>query len=286
MKLKRIFQSAESAFNEAVETDDLDRMRKLMHKKGSWISFEILSGDYVKHMSPDMARLFIDEMDDDVLNRWNFKAGSKGVVMMSVVVHALQHKRNDLALYVLQSDVIDFKDSDTTQLAGVIISSSLDNETKLPWLKKALSSGYEQIKDTDDIVQRAIRHAFPEALNLFAAIGIDLHKSNEQFLRYAAEQGAKDMAKHLVVGHQADLDLAISTSRELGSSAQSLFLETLKTDIEQEAPAQPEKPPTLEGLAAEVRELKATVRELTAVIQDMRTPDKKLDKPAIPQPKK
>lgn len=283
MKLKHAFQSVENAFVDAVETDDIARMRKLMQKKSMWVSYKILGGDYVKHMSRDMAKLFIDEMDDDMLERWSFKRGSKDVVLASMVVYALGEGRNDLALYVLETAL---PNGGGTILAGPLVASTLDNAQKLPWLKKTLSGGYEKMEDTDSMVQLAITHKFPEALDLFAAIGLDLHKNNEQFLRYAAEQDAKDMAKHLVVRHQGDIGLAISTSRELGNSAQSLFLETLKADIEQEAPAQPEKPPTLEGLAAEVRELKATVRELTAVIQDMRTPDKKLDKPAIPHPKK
>lgn len=280
MKLKHIFQSVENAFADAVRTDDIARMRKLMQKKSSWIPYMILGGGFVEYISFDMARLFVEEMDDKVLERWSFKSGSKDLILSSMAAFAFIKGRDDLAVYMLETGL---PQGGGPGLAGLLISSGLDNPRKLFWLKKMLSGGYEKMKDPDEIVQKAIDHVFPEALDLFAAIGLDLHKNNEQFLRYAAEQGAKEMAKHLAVRHKADIGLALSTSRELGNSAAGLFLETLKADIGQEtAPTEPA--PTLESLAAEVKELKATVRELTAVIQDMRAPDKKLDKPALPQP--
>lgn len=278
MSLSRLFQSKADAFREAVRTDDLPRMEQLMQKKGYDFFFEILSGEYVADITPRMATLLIDKLDDAALKRWQMKAGSQQTVIDSMLGQSLYRNRLDIAELLMEKGGIDFNQKAGGWYLSRVIGSNFDDAVKLRMMRQMLAGGYDKMQETDLSLQFAVDKKFAGAVDLFAAIGLDLHKNNEQLLRTAARDKSADMALHLVTRHGADIDLAISTEMALGNAPVFEFLTALKKQL-------PEKPVvrTVETLTAEVGSLQDTVRELTEKLAKMQA-TATLDKPVLKSP--
>lgn len=278
MKLTRMFQSKADAFREAVRTDDLPRMEQLMQKKGYDFFFEILSGEYISDVTPRMMSFMIEKIDDDVVKRWHMKAGSKQTIVDSALGQSLYRNRLDVAELLMEKGGTDFNQKSGGWYLSMAIGSTFDDDVKLRLMKQMLAKGYDKMQETDLSLQAAVDKKFTGAVDLFAAIGLDLHKNNEQLLRGAARDKSSDMALHLVTRHGADIDLAISTEMALGNAPVFEFLSDLKKQL-------PEKPAarTVESLTAEVGSLQDTVRELTEKLAKMQG-GQTLDKPVLRNP--
>lgn len=278
MKLSRIFQSKSDAFRETVRTDDLPRMEQLMQKKGYDFFFEILSGEYVADVTPRMASLLIDKLDDDVVKRWHMKAGSKQTIIDSMLGQSLYRNRLDIAELLLEKGGTDFNEKSGSWYLSMVIASTFADDVKLGMMKKMLASGYDKMEKPDSALQKAVEKNFIPAIDLFAAVGFDIHKNNEQYLRAAAKNKSAETALHLVTRHAADIDLAISTEMALGNTAVFEFL----TDLKKQLPAAP-APRTVATLTAEVGSLQDTVRELTEKLAKLQ-PETSLNKPLLRSP--
>lgn len=278
MKLTRIFQTKADAFREAVRTDDLSRMEQLMQKKGHDFFFEILSGEYVADITPRMAMLLVEKLDDAVLGRWQMKDGSKQTVVDSMLGQSLYRNRLEIAELLMEKGGTNFNVKNGSWYLLMTIEGSFAEDVKLRMMKQMLAKGYDKMADPDKSLQAAVDKKFTAAVDLFAAIGLDLHKNNEQLLRGAARDKSSDMALHLVTRHGADIDLAISTEMALGNAPVFEFLSDLKKQL-------PEKPAarTVESLTAEVGSLQDTVRELTEKLAKMQG-EQTLDKPVLRNP--
>lgn len=278
MKLTRMFQSKADAFREAVRTDDLPRMEQLMQKKSYDFFFEILSGEYISDVTPRMMSFMIEKIDDDVVKRWHMKAGSRQTIVDSALGQSFYRNRLDVAELLMEKGGTDFNQKSGGWYLSCVIGSNFDDAVKLRMMKQMLAGGYDKMQETDLSLQLAVDKKFAGAVDLFAAIGLDLHKNNEQLLRGAARDKSSDMALHLVTRHGADIDLAISTEMALGNAPVFEFLSDLKKQL-------PEKPAarTVESLTAEVGSLQDTVRELTEKLAKMQG-GQTLDKPVLRNP--
>jgi hypothetical protein len=275
MKLSRIFQSKADAFREAVKTDDLPRMEQLMQKKGFGFFLEILGGEYVADITPRMADLLVEKLDDVVLGRWQMKPGSKQTILDSMLGQSIYRNRLEIAELLMEKTGTNFNQKTGSWYLSIVIASEFPDDVKLRMMKKMLANGYEKMGDPEKSLQTAVDKKFTAAVDLFAAIGFDLHKNNEQLLRGAARNKSTDMALHLVTRHGADIDLAISTEMALGNAPVFEFLAELKKQL----PAKPAAR-TVETLTAEVGSLQDTVRELTEKLAKLQGPTA-LDKPVL-----
>ncbi len=279
MKLSRIFQSKSSAFRETVKTDDLPRMEQLMQKKGLSFFIEMLNADYVKDISPRMAQLFVDKLDDAALQRWGFGRDSRELVLGLMLGAALNENRVDVVDAVISSHALKLNsDKIGAALLIDVVAGGGDSDVKLRVLKAVLAGGYDKMDKPEEALQKAVEKNFTAAIDLFAAVGFDIHKNNEQYLRSAAKDKSDATALHLVTRHGADIDLAISTEMALGNTAVFEFLSGLKTQL----PAAP-APRAVESLTAEVGSLQDTVRELTQKLAKMEG-GHALDKPVLRNP--
>lgn len=278
MKLTRIFQSKADAFRETVRTDDLPRMEELMQKKSFDFFIELLRGEYVADISPRMAGLLVDKLDDAVLSRWQMKEGSKQTLVDSMLGQALYRNRLEIAELLMEKGGTVFNQKRGSWYLSQVIESTFADEVKLRMMKKMLANGYDKMGDPDKSLQTAVDKKFTAGVDLFAAIGLDLHKNNEQLLRGAARDKSTDMALHLVTRHAADIDLAISTEMALGNKDVFEFL----TGLKEQLPAAP-APRTVESLTAEVGSLQDTVRELTQKLAKLEG-GQALDKPVLRNP--
>ena len=279
MKLSRIFQSKSDAFRETVKTDDLPRMEKLMQKKGLGFFVEVLNADYVADLSPRMAELLVDKMDEDVLRRWGFGRDSRELVLSVMLGRALAENRIDVVDAVIDMKSLKLNDDKVgTALLTDVVACDAPADAKLRVLKAVLAGGYDKMDKPEDALQKAVEKNFIPAIDLFAAVGFDIHKNNEQYLRTAAKNLSAETALHLITRHAADIDLAISTEMALGNAPVFEFLAELKKQL-------PEKtaPRTVETLTAEVGSLQDTVRELTEKLAKLQ-PHTQLDKPVLKTP--
>lgn len=279
MKLSRIFQSKSAAFREAVKTDDLPRMEELMQKKGYGFFFEILSGEYVADLTPRMAALLVEKLDDKVLQRWQMKPGSKGAVVDAMLSNAIFRDRLPVAEFLMENAGVKFNGRNGGGHLEAVLISGLADDVKLRFLKKMLARGYDRMEKTDKAMQVAVDKNFLPAIDLFAAVGFDVHKKNEQYLRAAAKNKSPATALHLVTRHGADIDLAISTEMAVGNAPAFEFLAALKKQL----PAAQNAPRTVESMAAEIGSLQDTVRELTQKLARMEG-GASLDKPVLKSP--
>ncbi|MDI1229398.1 MAG: hypothetical protein PSY14_17095 [bacterium] len=279
MKLSRIFQSKSDAFRETVKTDDLPRMEQLMQKKGYDFFFEILSGEYVADVTPRMAGLLVEKLDDAVVKRWHMKPGSKQVILDSMLSQSIYRNRLEITELLMEKGGTNFNEKSGSWYLSMVIASAFADDVKLRIMKKMLANGYDKMGAPDKALQTAVDKKFTDAVDLFAAIGLDLHKNNEQLLRGAARDKSADMALHLVTRHAADIDLAISTEMALGNAPVFEFLAELKKQLPANEPA----PRTVETLTAEVGSLQDTVRELTQKLAKMEG-GATLDKPVLRNP--
>lgn len=254
-------------------------MEELMQKKGYDFFFEILSGEYVADITPRMAGLLVDKLDDSVMKRWHMKAGSKQTVIDSMLGQAFYRNRLEIAELLMEKGGTDFNEKSGSWYLSMVIESAFADDVKLRMMKQMLAKGYDKMGDPGTSLQTAVDKKFTEAVDLFAAIGLDLHKNNEQLLRGAARDKSTEMALHLVMRHAADIDLAISTEMALGNKDVFEFL----TDLKEQLPAAQPAPRTVESLTAEVGSLQDTVRELTQKLAKLEG-GQSLDKPVLRSP--
>lgn len=280
MKLSRLFQSKSSAFRETVKTDDLPRMEKLMQKKGLSFFIEMLNADYVKDISPRMAQLFVDKLDDAVLQRWGFARDSRELALGLMLGTALNENRIDVVDAVIEKNALNMNgDKIGTALLIDVVAGGGDSGVKLRVLKAVLAGGYDKMDKPEEALQKAVEKNFTAGIDLFAAVGFDIHKNNEQYLRTAAKNKSSETGLHLVTRHGADIDLAISTEMALGNTPVFEFLAELKKQLPSNQPA----PRTVESLTAEVGSLQDTVRELTQKLAKLEG-GQALDKPVLRSP--
>lgn len=281
MKLGRIFQSKASAFNEAIVNDDQPRMRDLLQKKGGFsILIEILYGKQFDAMTPAMAQVFVDTIDNKVLKKLSLRAGqdSRDIVLLALFAHAIAHRRLDVADVFIEGRVNFNSELGHEAVRNLLTAKDIEPDAKLPRLRRMLAGGHDGMTGKEDLIETAIRENMPQAVGLFAAAGMDMNRNNGQYLRLAATLGLDDMARHLVVVHGVNVKNALAASRMMGFNDAAVALEQLRENAEQQA----ETPPTVESLSAEVKALKETVRDLTALVREMREPT--LNKPALKTP--
>ncbi len=253
MKLSRFFQSKANAFRETVKTDDVPRMEQLMQKKGVAFFAELIIADYVKDISSRMAELLVDRLDENRID-----------VVDAVIAKNALKLNNEKVGSALLTDVA---------------ASSAPEDVKLRVLRAALAGGYDKMDKPEEALQKAVDKNFIAGIDLFAAVGFDLHKNNEQYLRSAARDKSPATALHLITRHGADIDLAISTEMALGNAPVFEFL----TELKKQLPANEPAPRTVETLTAEVGSLQDTVRELTQKLAKMEG-GATLDKPVLRNP--
>lgn len=281
MKLGRIFQSKASAFNEAIATDDQTRMRNLLQKKGGFsLLIEILYGKKFAVMTPAMAQVFVDTIDNNVLKKLSLRPDkdSRNLVLLALLTHAIEVRRLDLADVFIAGRINFNSELGHGAVHGLLAAKDIAEAEKLPRLRAMLAGGHNRMGGKEDLVEAAIREDLQQAVDLFAAAGFDMKRNNGQYLRLAATLGKDDMARHLVEAHGLNVAEALTASRTMGFNDAAVALEQLR-DI---GDKMPEAPPTIESLSAEVRALKETVRDLTALVRDMREPT--LNKPALKSP--
>lgn len=279
MKLSRLFQSKSNAFRETIKTDDLPRMEKLMRKKGLSFFAEMLNADYVKDISPRMTQLFVDKLDDAVLQRWGFGRDARELALGLLLGTALNENRIDVVDAVIANNTLKLNSNNVgTALLTDIVSGGAAGDVKLRVLKAVLAGGYDKMDKPEEALQTAVEKNFTAGIDLFAAVGFDIHKNNEQYLRAAAKGKSAETALHLVTRHAADIDLAISTEMALGNAPVFEFL----TDLKKQLPAMA-APRTVETLTAEVGSLQDTVRELTQKLAKLEG-GQALDKPVLRSP--
>ncbi len=278
MKLSRIFQSKANAFLETVATDDLPRMEKLMQKKSIDFVLEFIKADYMKDLTPRMAALLVEKMDAGVIERWHMDGSGRQSILDLMLSSAMGKNRQEVTEVLLEKTGTDFNEKNGGWYLQRAISSSFPDDVKLRYMKKILAGGHNRMEDTDQAVTAAVEKNFIAGIDLFAVIGFDMHKNNEQYLRAAAKYKSEATALHLVTRYAADIDLAISTEMALGNAPVFEFLTDLKKQL-------PEKtaPRTVETLTAEVGSLQDTVRELTEKLAKLQ-PDSSLNKPVLRSP--
>jgi hypothetical protein len=281
MKLGRIFQSKASAFNEAIVNDDVPRMRELLQKKNGFsLLLEIFYGKKFGTMTPAMAQVFVDTIDDKVLKNLSLDPGrdSRDLVQHALLAHAIQNRRLDLVDVFIEGGVNFNSTMGHGAVLGMLLAKEISEDDRLPRLRRMLAGGHDGMTGKEDLIETAIRENMPEAVDLFAAAGMDMNRNNGQYLRLAATLGLDDMARHLVEVHGVNVRNALAASRAMGFNDAAVALEQLRENAEQQA----ETPPTVESLSAEVKALKETVRDLTALVREMREPT--LNKPALKSP--
>ncbi|MBI1214195.1 MAG: hypothetical protein GC185_00080 [Alphaproteobacteria bacterium] len=288
MNLRKAFSTKASRFSRAIENNDLEEMKYLTTKKSDWIFFKMLDAELNKKITPEMMTVLMRAVeDDDVLQRWSMKRGSTRLIKDMFLMYAVKDNRADIADVVVSG-----KDNHNAGEAGehpaeylldLKNGKDLAPEKRMEYLRAVLASGTDKIKDADQFMWTAAESGYVEGLKLLSAIGFDLNKDNEKALRIAARGGHSEACAYLVAEKRADIGQAISICEALGGDAQAaLFLRGLKDNMPQ---AQVKAPATVESLAAEVEDLRRTVKTLTTVIEEMRAPEKALDKkPLASQP--
>lgn len=278
MKLSKIFQTKTSAFREAVKTNNIPQMQKLMGKKSSFMVYEFFTGDTFKDMTPEMATCLVEGLDKDVMKRWSLSTAEIAMPMGLLISHAASQDRTDL-LDVYMSPKIDLT---ADNMAEAIISdlaahTALSPEVRYGYVRQLVANNINNIKNTDKLVQGAIENNDLTVLDILADAGVDLREKNERWLREAAKLEKQTVCQHLLDGHSADLDVALTTARTMGVHSVSLYLAALqpeKKSVETEAP-------TIESLSAEMKELRATVKELTSLVRELRAGPEQMDKPTL-----
>jgi len=290
MGLSDIFATKGSAFRAALRSNDLEAMRQLLEKKG-FDGYRFFEEENYPLMSRGMMRLFATELDARPGDRWwpNSFVGSgrtveekRQYILGEMAGNCAKACRIDLLDELLNAKIDFNRGAAGYHLIDHVIDAKLPEAGKAGLLRRMLAGGYGRIENPELFLQRAARENFIAGVDLLAAAGFNIHATNELLLRNAAKAGQAELCRHLVAVHKADAALAVKTADELGNGAEAACLRGFMPV----APAEAEKPATVESLAAEVRELKAALRDLTALVQDMRMPEKNLDKPSLAQPKR
>lgn len=285
MGLSSIFRTKGASFQAAIENNDLDAMRVMMTRKSSSYGWAFFYDRTYISMSPQMMELLAGA-GPDVWQRWSpfFGSGDKlhlqRVILQMILEKCLKTGRYDLADALLDQKP-DFN-SGTAQDHSVsrLIDAEMPATDKVARIRKAMFGGYEKIEGGEYFLQRCAEKGFVEGIGLFAALGFDVHRNNEQLLRGAVHNRQEAVCRYLVDIQKADAGLALRTMAEAGMTEDFLYLQSLAPKDEAE-----KKPVTLESLSAEVGELKATVKMLTEMLTEMRNPEKRFDKPGLTLPR-
>ncbi|HYD19697.1 MAG TPA: hypothetical protein VEF76_14590 [Patescibacteria group bacterium] len=274
MKLSRLFQSKASAFREAVATDDLPRMEKLMEKKGLGFLLEIMGGEFVAEITPRMTALLAKKLDDKVLQNWRLPTDSRDLVLNTMFVFALHYKRVDVAETLLEKGGKTFNVKSGAFYLSAVINADLPSDLRLDYLRKILSHGHDLMTDKDAAIKSAVEKGDLPALDLLAAAGFNVREQAGALLPVAVRARSTETALHLAAKYGADIDAAIAAGNAVGNAAETEFLEGVRARL-----PKAEKPRSVESLTAEVESLRETVRLLSE-----RLGDKPLDKPVLKGP--
>ena len=279
MKLSKIFQSKASAFREAVQTNNIPQMQKLMGKSDSFMIYEFFTGETFKDMTPEMATCFVEGLDARVVERWSLDTQRAPSVPIGLLIgHAVEQGRTDLMDIYLNAK-IDLAAENIAEMivADIAAKTTLAPETRYGYVRKIVANNIDNIKNTDKLVQNAIENNDLTVLDILSAACVDLREKNERWLREAAKLEKQTVCQHLLERHGADLDVALTTARTMGVHSVSLYLAGLQPDQKPGDAAAP----TVESLSAEMKELRATVKELTALVRELRTGPEQMDKPTL-----
>jgi hypothetical protein len=279
VKLSKVFQSKASAFREAVQTNNIPQMQKLMGKKSSFMIYEFFKDETFKDMTPEMATCFVDALDGPVVKRWSMDTQSAPAIPLGLLIsHAVTQGRTDL-MDVYMNPKIDLAPDNVTELvvSEIAANTTLAPETRYGYVRQIVANNIDNIKNTDKLVQDAIENNDLTVLDILANAGVDLREKNERWLREAAKLEKQTVCQHLLDRHGADLDVALTTARTMGMHSVSLFLSGLQPEPKSDDAATP----TVESLSAETKELRATVKELTALVRELRTGPEQMDKPTL-----
>jgi hypothetical protein len=278
-----MFNTRKKAFNAAVRKNDVAALRGLIGLKlDGW---EALRAQNYPGMSVDMMRLLTQEVDAGNWTKWwpfSDKPSAdleqtRQLVLSHMAFKSLGALRFDLLDLVLEAKPDFNKGKADEHFVSALIEAEAPDEAKSAALRKVLAGGIDKIENPDYFLAHAAAKNFVQGVDILAAAGFDVHAQNEALLRNAAKNSDANLCLHLLTAHKADLDVAVRTARGLGAAAEAAWLETFSHAAGQEKPA------TIESLRAELRDLREAFRELAAVVQDMRTPEKNLDKPVLRQ---
>lgn len=266
---------------DALKNNNLAAVRRMMKKKDIWFYRAVQDMDYSRH-SAQMSQLLATEMTDAHWKRWGFYY-NRNEVLCGLFRRSVK-AGNTAAADVYIANIANFNSGGGSEHEIVTVAQSpLDAEQKAAYARRIVAGGFDQVKEGSHLLRAVVGAGSIEVFDIAAAaLGIDLHKDNEALLRHAAASGKKDMARHLVTAHQANLAVAITTARTMGQDAHWQLLEELRQEI---APHE-QAPPTIESLSAELRALRAEMKEMRDELTALRSPVR-VDKPvlSVPVPK-
>lgn len=276
MKLSKVFQSKASAFREAVQTNNIAQMQKLMGKKVPFMIYEFFNGETFKDMTPEMATCFVDGLDERVVKGWSMDTQSTpSAFIVSLCIHAATQGRTDL-MDIYMNPKIDLAPDNIAELlvTDIAAMTTLAPETRYGYVRQIVANNIDNIKNTDKLVQNAIENNDLTVLDILSAACVDLREKNERWLREAAKLEKQTVCQHLLERHGADLDVALITARTMGVHSVALYLSALQPQQKSDDAVAP----TVESLSAEMKELRATVKELTSLVGELRTGPEQMDK--------
>jgi hypothetical protein len=234
-------------------------------------------------ISPEITDLFINKFTDRDWERWGFKEGSRDTILLAFMTMSMRRGRGDL--FEAYFGAISSFNSGTAphHVISAVIKSGMDNGRKAELTGRIIGKdGIGKVAEPYKFLELAAENGAAGAFDLLVeATGKDLHKDNEWILRHAAASGQKEMARHLVEKHAADINLAITTSRTLGHEQNWRFLDELRQELR---PGEDSAPPTIASLSEALKALKAEMREMKAELTELRNPGRTLDKPALKGP--
>lgn len=277
-RLKEVFTYNFEILADALKKNDVPALRRMMKKKDNYFDNMVESMDYSTH-SAEVARLFVEEMDDLRWRRWGFYK-SRNDVIRDLFARSVRAGNLDAAEVYL-ADIPHFNSGGNYRHEIVTLAySGLAPAKKAEYARRIVAGGFNEVKEGAELLRAVISAGSIEVFDIAAAaLGVDLHKDNEALLRHAATQGQKDMARHLVTAHQANLATAITTARTMGQDAPWQLLEELRQEIAPHETA----PPTIESLSAELQALRAEMREMRDELTALRSPVR-INKPALSVP--
>jgi hypothetical protein len=263
---------------DALKQNRLATVRRMMKKKDYWFDRVLQGMDYNQH-SVEMAQMLATEMTDETWKRWGFYKG-RNEVLRELFQRSVS-AGNAAVADVYISNIANFNSGGGYRHEIVTVAqSALDDRQKTAYARRIVAGGFDQVKEGAELLRYVVGAGSVEVFDIAsAALGIDLHKDNEALLRHAAASGKKDMARHLVTAHQANLAVAITTARTMGQDAHWQLLEELRQEI---APHE-QAPPTIESLSAELQALRAEMKEMRDELTALRSPVR-VDKPVLSVP--
>jgi hypothetical protein len=265
MKFKNLFKSNESIMMDALRQNDAAVISAMRGK-------EIMFGEIfvlhmpMQHISPQVSRVFVQEMTDKDWQKWGFQPNSRNTICLNLFSLALRHSRADLVPQFITAGLnLNTGRADKHPFQSLCAANILQ-EAKLQVLSAIISQGIDQIQWRNEFLKTAAAGGFITGFDTMKPLlDVDIHSDNEHLLRHAAENGQTEMCMHLVRKYGADIDVALITERTLGHQKSAEVLESARAILKPEA-----KPaPTIAGLAAQMQTMEQTIAELQANIRDI-----------------